>query len=463
MQDLRGRLSRSRGGAVGALRNPLYRSGYALLANTAGTTVVGVAFWAVAAHLYSRQVVGRSSALITALILVSSLAQLNLINALPRFLPKAGPRAAHFITYCYAASAIAALVGGVAFVVTLPSLNSQWRFVDDSASLAVMFVAATVVWGVFALQDAALTGLHRAVIVPLENTAYGVLKLLLLVGLAGLLRSTGIFVSWVIPLAVTVPAVNWLIFRRYVKNSAFADATPQLRARKVVHHASIDYVGALFAQAYANVPPLLVLSILGAAANGNFYIAWTIGAGLQLVAVNFGMSLLVEGAAAPHRLAELTRGVLIRCAVVTVPGALVLTLAARPILKIYGSEYALHASTLLALLALASIPRCVVMVSWSLDRIESRVGRAAWTQLSLTVLVLGGSWVLLRHFGTDGVGLAWLGGNLAVAAVRFPTIARVIRRPAATTPVAPVAERARAEQAPADTAELLTQPHTSID
>lgn len=447
MQQLRVHRSLSRGGAVGALRNPLYRSGYALLANTVGTTVVGVAFWAVAAHLYSRQALGRSSALVSALILVSSLAQLNLINALPRFLPKAGPRVAQFISYCYAASAIAALVGGVAFVVVLPSLNSQWRFVGDSMSLAVLFVAATVVWGVFALQDAALIGLHRAVIVPLENTAYGVLKLVLLVALAGLLRWTGIIVSWVIPLAVTVPAVNWLIFRRYVKRSAFADATPELRARQVVHHASIDYVGALFAQAYANLLPLIVLSILGAAANANFYIAWTIGTGLQLVAVNFGTSLLVEGAAAPHQVAELTRGVLIRCTVVMVPGALVLTLAARPILKIYGSEYALHASTSLALLALASIPRCIVMVSWSLDRIESRVGRAAWTQLSLTVLVLGGSWILLRHFGTDGVGLAWLGGNLVVAAVRVPTIVRVMRQPAAVTTASPPVGQAQAEHA----------------
>src|SRR5260370_8888731 len=87
-----------------------------------------------------------------------------------------------------------------------------------------------------------------------------------------------------------------------------------------------------------------------------------------------------------------------------------------------------------------------MILSWSLARIESRVGRAAWTQLSLTVLVLGGSWILLRHFGTDGVGLAWLGGNLAVAAVRIPSIARVMRYPPAVTTASPQAGHAPAEQ-----------------
>jgi len=424
VRDSRGGRRGPRGRVLRALRNPLYRSGYALLANTAGTTIVGVVFWAVAAHLYDRQALGRSSALIAALILVSSLAQLNLINALPRFLPQAGARAGHLISYSYLASSIAALIGGLAFVLVLPALNAQWHFVGASAPLAAMFVAATVVWGVFALQDAALTGLHRAVIVPVENTGYGVLKLILLIGVAGMLRSTGIFVSWVIPLAVTVPAVNWLIFRRYLRDRVPAPADTTLRARQVVRHASVDYLGSLFAQAYGNLLPLLVLSTLGAAANGDFYIAWTIGAGLQLVAVNFGTSLLFEGSAAPHRLAELTRGVLIRCAVVTVPGAAVLLLAAGPILSIYGHQYAVHASLLLGLLALATLPRCLVVLTWSLDRIAGRVGRAALTQLALAVLVLGGSWLLLGPMGIDGVGLAWAGGNLLVAIARLPTIAR---------------------------------------
>ena len=424
------------GKALDAVRDPLYGSGYALVANTAGTAVLGFAYWAIAAHLYDRQAVGRSAALVSALIFLSSFAQLNLANILPRFLPRAGQSARRLIIYSYGASSLTSLAVGVAFVMILPRLSSQWQFLGGSAPLAVLFVAALVVWGVFALEDAALTGLHRAVVVPAENTAYGVGKLLLLIGAAWLLPSAGIFVSWVVPLVAVVPAINWLIFRRYLKSRSPYLPDPAvevagLRPREVVRFASVDYVGTLFGQACGNLLPLLVLSALGAAANGNFYVAYTIASALGLVAVNFSTSLLVGGSAAPHRLAELTRGTLARCAVVVVPGAALLVLAPRLILGIYGGGYSVHAAVLLRLLAVGSIPYSLVMITLALDRIARRVDRAAWSQLALAVLVLGGSWLLLKRLGIDGVGVAWAGGNLVVAIVRLPTIIDAARRPAA--------------------------------
>ena len=143
-----------------------------------------------------------------------------------------------------------------------------------------MFVAALLIWGIFALEDAALTGLHRAVVVPVENSAYGVVKLLLLVAVASVLPSFGVFVAWLIPLLAIVPVVNWLIFRRYAKARDTA-AAATLRAREVIRFALIDYAGTLFAQGYGYVLPLLVLSVLGATANGTFFVAYTIAAALS--------------------------------------------------------------------------------------------------------------------------------------------------------------------------------------
>jgi O-antigen/teichoic acid export membrane protein len=421
--------------ALAALRDPLYRSSYALIVNTATTTAVGIVYWAVAAHLYDRQALGRSAALVSALILVSSLAQLNLANTLPRFIPKAGRSVGKFIAYSYGTSSCAALIGGLAFITILPRISSHWQFLGDSGALAGAFVVAAVVWGVFALQDIVLLSLRRPVLVPVENFVYGVCKLLMLVGVIGLLPATGIFFSWIVPLVVTVPAVNWLIFRRYVKERDSAAAPSGLHAREVVRFASVDYLGSVLSQAYGNMLPLLVLSTLGAAANSTFYIAWTIASGLGLVALNFGTSLLVEGAAAPDRLAELTRGVLARCLAITSLGAILLVAAARPILSIYGSGYAVHASSLLGLLSVGTIPSCLVVVAVSLDRIAGRVGRATSTRLVLTVLVLGGSWLLVRKVGIDGVAFAWGGANLVVAAARLPTLAGAARRRTGTASV----------------------------
>src|SRR5215470_14489809 len=319
---------------VSALTNPHYRSGYALVANTVGTTGIGVAYWAIAAHLYDRQVLGQSSALVSALVLVSSIAQLNLGSTLPRFLPLAYRRSGRLIRYTYIATSVVALLVGFGFVTLLPKLNAQWHFLGGSAGLALAFVAAAVVWGIFALQDAALTGLRHASVVPVENVVYGVLKLILLIAIASMLPATGIFVSWVLPLVLIIPAINWLIFGTYLKHPESLGKGARIRPREVIRFAAVDYAGALLGQIYISVMPLLVLSILGAAANGTFYVAWTITSGLALVANNFATSLLVEGAAAPDRLPELTRGVLIRCALLMTLGVGLLVLAARPILTI---------------------------------------------------------------------------------------------------------------------------------
>lgn len=433
------------GGLASALRNPLYRSGYALVVNTAGSTAVGVAYWAIAARLFDKQAVGRSAALVSALILLSSIAQLNLSNALPRFLPQAGRRAGRLIGYSYIVSAAAALIAAVAFVVVMPRLSHQWIFLARSPSLSLIFVGAAVIWGVFALEDAVLTGLHQAVVVPLENTAYGVLKLGALLAIAALLPASGIFVSWVMPLVLVVPIINWLIFRRYALADRFAGKACTVTPREVARFASVDYLGALLSQAYGNLLPLLVLSALGASASGNFYIAWTITSGLQLVAVNFGTSLLVEATAAPHRLAELTKGVLTRSAIVTIIGAVGLIVLARPVLSIYGRGYT-GAATLLALLALATLPRIAVQLTWSLDRVAGQVGKAALTQLMLAILVLGGSWLLVGRMGANGVGLAWTGGNVVIAIVRLPTILTAARRPRRPTGIRPTPPPHRSPQ-----------------
>jgi O-antigen/teichoic acid export membrane protein len=62
---------------VRQLRDPEYRGSYALLANTAGTSIIGALYWAVAARLFGPQDLGRATSLISALTLVATLTQLN--------------------------------------------------------------------------------------------------------------------------------------------------------------------------------------------------------------------------------------------------------------------------------------------------------------------------------------------------------------------------------------------------
>jgi O-antigen/teichoic acid export membrane protein len=427
------------------LRDPVYRGSYALVANTVGTSVIGAVYWAVAAHLYGPADLGRATALISALMLVATLSQLNLSSTLMRFLPQMGAiSAGRLIKFSYLVTTLTALAGSVIFVTVMPRLSSEWHFVDDSAFFVVIFAVSVVVWEVFTLQDAALVGLQRPVAVPVENVIYSLAKLALLVVAAEVLGSTDVLFSWIAPLILLIPVINWLIFRRCLKDRSQYDTGPPMRVRQLARFASVDYGGVICGQITGNVLPLLVISVLGPAAAGSFYIASLITTGVATVGANFSTGLLVEGTAAPERLPEITRGALKRCLIILGPATIVLVLGAHVILKVYGGSYIAQTAVLFQLLALSLIPFCIETVAYSLDRIAGKPIRATLSQLAVAVLTLGGSALLFGRLGLNAVGVAVLGADLAVAFVRLPTVlAAVRRRPGVIAPPAAAAQPRR--------------------
>ena len=411
-----------------ALRDPAYRGSYALLANTLGTNVIGAAYWAVAARLYGPEAMGRAAALVSALMLVATLSQLNLSSTLMRFLPEMGAKSAgRLIKFSYLTTSLTALAGSLIFVTVLPRLSSEWHFVGDSAFFAVLFAVSVVVWEVFTLQDAALVGLQRPVAVPVENVIYSLAKLALLVVGAWLLGSTDILFSWMTPLIFLIPVINWLIFR-ILKDRSPYDTVPGMRVRHLARFASVDYLGLICGQVTANVLPLLVISVLGPAANGSFYVASLITSGVAGLGVSFSTGLLVEAAAAPDRLPGLTRGALKRCVLVMGTATIVLILGARLILRVYGGSYIAHTVVVFQLLSLTLLPFCIETIAFSLDRIAGKPIRATLSQLAIAVLTLGGSWLLFGRLGLNAVGVAVLGADIAVALVRLPTVLSAMRR-----------------------------------
>ena len=144
--------------------------------------------------------------------------------------------------------------------------------------------------------------------------------------------------------------------------------------------------------------------------------------------VSFSTGLLVEAAAAPDRLPELTRGALKRCVLVMGTATIVLVLAARLILRVYGGSYVAHTVVVFQLLSLSLLPFCIETIAFSLDRIAGKPIRAALSQLAIAVLTLGGSWLLFGRLGLNAVGVAVLGADIAVALVRLPTVLAALRR-----------------------------------
>ena len=140
------------------------------------TAILGMAFWIVAARLYPSDAVGRDSALIAAMIQLSVLAQLNLANTLIRFMP-GSPAAGRMLTGAYAVTALAGVVLASGFVLLAPHVSEDLRFLTSEPLTGAGYVVAVVLWGMFALQDAALTAIRRASWVLAKNGLFGALKI----------------------------------------------------------------------------------------------------------------------------------------------------------------------------------------------------------------------------------------------------------------------------------------------
>lgn len=389
----------------------LFRSARALMVSTVATAGLGVVYWVVAARLVPADELGRGAALVSTMVVLSTFAQLNLTGALVRFVPVAGGTTRRFVLGAYGASAATGVVLSACALLVLPLASDRLAFVRTDAAAAVAFCAGVTLWTVFNLQDAVLTGLRRADWVPSENAAYAVTKLLLLLPLATL-GASGVLLTWVAPLPVVLVVVTAFLLRTAIpahERLTGAAARPPAR-RQVARFVAVDYVGSVFSQGVPLVLPLIVVARAGDAENARFYVAWVVASGVLTLAANVATSLTVEGAHDEEGLAALTRTVLRRVALMGTPVVLLLVVVPDLVLRLFGGRYP-DAGGVLRLLALAAVPRTLVVVFSAVARVRGDLWTLVAVELlaGLVTVVLAAT--ATTGSGAHGVALAWLVGQ----------------------------------------------------
>ncbi|MEU1197823.1 lipopolysaccharide biosynthesis protein [Streptomyces sp. NPDC005813] len=420
---LPGRKGKDAGGG-----NQLFRNAYALMLNTGISAVLGLGYWLIAARYYSESAVGQGSAAIAAMKLLAGLTAVTLTGALARFIPIAGRSTGRLILRTYAGSSvIVALAAGV-FLLTLNLWGPSYRFLHGPLN-GLGFVLAVVAWSLLTLQDGVLTGLRSALWVPVGNTVFSAAKLLLLVCLAAAIPTTGVFVSWVAAIALSVVPLGLLVFRRLVPRhmKATEDHAKPPSLKEIGRFLAGDYTGSLFSLAVVYLVPVIIASQVSSTDNAYFYITTTIGGTVNLLAINMGASLTVEGSHDPARLAANTRAALKRMARIMLPVCGLLFLAAPFILHVFGEGYAHAATPLLRWFAVGAVLRVVMETYFAVLRAQSRTAGLAWLQGLLCVLVLGLTVLLLPRMGLTGAGVAEISSLAVIVMIAAPKLYRIVR------------------------------------
>ena len=166
--------------------------------------------------------------------------------------------------------------------------------------------------------------------------------------------------------------------------------------------------------------PLIVISRLGASANGHFYLPWTIATSFAALTWSVLTSFLVEAAHDPGTM-RLHVDRAIRLVLITlVPGVIVGVALAPYLLRIFGATYAEHGTTLLRLLLLGLPGTAVTTFYTSFLWLERRMMVLACRQLADAVVFLGTTLLLMGHFGLLAVGFASLATEALQAVIFLP-------------------------------------------
>jgi len=395
----------------------------ALMGSSVVTGLLGLVFWAVAAHLFPADEVGVASALISTAIMLSTLSNLSLGAMYERFLPVSGYRAGGLLSLGLGAVAVVACVLAIGMIVFGPR-----SVLFESRREVFIYPVFVVVLALFALLDQVVSGLGVARWAAWKNIVHAVAKLIAVIVVAGTASALAVVLSWGVTAAVAVVVVLLSIRARIRRDPRFT-LEPDLPSKREI--------GAYFGSSYGItalgsiaplVVPLVVVAHVGAAENAYFAVTWSIVSALYLMVNLMTGPFVAEVAAHPRKTVALAVRFVRTIVVVAVVGGLGLACLAPIALGFVGEEYRIHGTPLLRLAAVF-IPLTVVGAVYDgLARIDRRLGIAVVTKCLSTAVVIVGTLVFTRSAGVAGVGWAYLSAEVVtVLILSGPLVASLCR------------------------------------
>ncbi|HEY6549845.1 MAG TPA: MATE family efflux transporter [Solirubrobacterales bacterium] len=394
-------------GVVRAQRRLLGNAG-SMLGTTVVTSLLGVAFWWLAAHQFSEQAVGVAAAAVGAMTLLGFLATLGFGTLLMGELPRLESGHRSLINAALAITAAAGSILGVLFAAIAPLVSSNFEPLDSSSLALLAFAIGVGLTALAFVLDQALIGLLYGTLQLRRNVVFSLVKLLALVPIATLIADPG--AAWIYSAWAAGIAISLLVLTRFYRHRGEDSLQPDfallmsMRLSAASHH-----VFNLALQIPALLLPVLVVGLVSAAANAAFYIAWMIAGLLIMVPVSLATVLYPIGSGDPGRMGQGLKLTLAISLAFGLAANLFLLVAAEPLMGIFGASYAEQGTATLQILALGVFPLTFKTLYVSVRRVQRKLGPAlpiVWggTALELVGAVLGTK----VGGGLTGFALGWL-------------------------------------------------------
>jgi O-antigen/teichoic acid export membrane protein len=397
----------------------LARNSTLIMASTVVNGVLGVVYWMLLGNGYSTDTIGVASALLQAITLASLVATLGLGQTLIQRLPHADDATwSMSVNGVVFGGFLSGATAGVLSLLMLPHVSHRFDVILHPA-FAVLVVLGTAALTVANLFDYVFIGQRAAHYVLVRAGVFGLLKLAI-VAVPLLFLDFGVAAvvgSWVLAAAGTsLITSKWLLpglgrQHRWSPRGVAADL------RSLAPQMMRNHLISLSATALPTLMPTLVVARSSAEANAYFYMAWLVSSILLTVSAAVSGSLLAEGTYDPGLLGKQVRHAALLIGGLLVVPTVVLSLAGRPIMHLFGAQYAAHSYLLVLVFMIAIIPDAVTNIYVTVCRVRRQTGVAAAVNITGSGVALVAAWFLIPVHGAIGAVWGWILGQSAGAVV----------------------------------------------
>lgn len=418
---------------------PLYQNAVYLMLNQVTYAASGFIFWIIAARFYSDADVGRAAALIAAVTLLMDISNLGLGFALIRFVPNREREAVPLINSALTIGGIASVVVAVIFLAGLSVWSPELKFVQDHPVFIAAFVAFSLAFTLYILLDQVFAAKRNTRPALYQALMAGLLRFPLCYIFASMFGSFGIFAAFGVAMVMSIAGSLFIFLPRIQQGyRPRPTVSSSLVGPIMARFAAINYLSNLLWAVPAVLFPIIVLNVLGPEMNAYFYIAWAVATVLFFIPRAIATSLFAEGAHSSKRLRLNAAKAAKLTLLLMVPITGLVLLLARWILSIFGSAYSEHATSLLLVLVVSTLPVSVNHMVMTILRVTNNLKGLLVVSLSMAVATIGLAYFFMQEHGILGVGLGWLVAQAAVALLGIAVVYLHARLPA---PDAPMEER----------------------
>jgi O-antigen/teichoic acid export membrane protein len=392
-----------------------------LAATTGVTSLLGFAYWTVAARTFSQQAIGYGSAAVSAMTLLGTVGMFGLGTLLIGELPRRRSRGG-LVVAALAACGLGSLALGVGFAFVAPHLSVRFADMLGTPYRAALFGVA--VTGVALVFDLATIGLLRGGLQLSRNMAFGAIKLVILVAAAMVMHDqfgAGITVSWAAGMVLSfVPIMIWLSLHR-----TRILRRPEWRVLRGLGKTAMAHNWLNLAVAVPpSLLPVLVTVLVSPSANAAFYVAEMLITFLFVVPAHLSTVLFAVAAADPHVIARKLRFALRLSYLIGLPAVAGICLCAHWVLSLYGPGYALIATVPMILLTItyvAYVPRALYL---AVCRATGKITKAAVVLTTFSTLQIVAAIVGAKAGGLLGMSIALFFEAFAETVVTVPAVIR---------------------------------------